>query len=147
MISIGITVLFSVLTHFLNFDDILAQRSNTKLIALTDNKIRTPLTTTTSSPTITIQPEHTIGLPMRLMISKLRINATIQHLGLTLDGAMDIPKGPAEVSWFNLGPRPGEKGSAVLAGHYGVWKNGKISVFHDLDTLRKGDIIDIKDSK
>lgn len=45
---------------------------------------------------------------MRLMISKLRINASIQHLGLTPDGAMDVPKGPAEVAWFNLGPRPGE---------------------------------------
>jgi len=32
---------------------------------------------------------------------------------------MDLPKERANVAWFNLGPRPGENDSAVIAGHYG----------------------------
>jgi LPXTG-site transpeptidase (sortase) family protein len=57
---------------------------------------------------------------------------------------MDISNGPANVSWYDLGPRPGQKGSAVIAGHNGIRKNGDISVFHDLNMLRKGDIVSIK---
>ena len=58
---------------------------------------------------------------------------------------MDVPKERANVAWFNLGPRPGENGSAVIAGHYGRWKNGKGSVFDNLHKLRKGDKIYVED--
>ena len=88
-----------------------------------------------------------IGLPIRLTIAKINVNTTIQHMGLTPNGAMDVPVGPADVSWFRLGTIPGHTGSAVIAWHYGIWKNGDISVFHDLHTLRKGDIVSIKDDK
>ena len=60
---------------------------------------------------------------------------------------MDVPKGKSNVGWFQLGPRPGEIGSAVIDGHYGVWKNGKVSVFNNLHKLRKGDTLSIKDEK
>jgi LPXTG-site transpeptidase (sortase) family protein len=59
---------------------------------------------------------------------------------------MDVPKGPNEVAWFDLGPRPGENGSAVIAGHYG-WKNNVPAVFDDLHKLRKGDKIYFEDEK
>jgi len=88
-----------------------------------------------------------IGLPIRLKISKLKIDAPVKSLGLTSDGAMDTTKGPYDVAWYKFGPRPGEKGSAVIAGHYGRWKNGAISVFNKLNTLVKGDIISVKDDK
>ena len=68
-------------------------------------------------------------------------------MGLAPDGTMDVPQNPTDVSWFNLGPRPGQTGSAVIAGHYGIWKNGDVSVFHDLKTLQKGDKLSIKDDK
>jgi LPXTG-site transpeptidase (sortase) family protein len=60
---------------------------------------------------------------------------------------MGTPKGPFDVAWFNLGPRPGEVGSAVIAGHYGRWKNGSGSVFDNLNRLKKGDKIYIEDKK
>ena len=56
---------------------------------------------------------------------------------------MDAPKGPDDVSWYNLGVRPGEIGSAVIAGHYGVWKNGDVSVFENLTKLKKGDKVSV----
>ena len=73
-----------------------------------------------------------------LAIPKLRINAAIEKAGVTPQGAMAVPKGPSDVAWFDLGPRPGEKGSAVIAGHEG-WKNGIAAVFDNLSKLHKGD--------
>ena len=92
------------------------------------------------------QEQIDIGLPVRLKISEINVDATIRYIGLTPEGAMDVPKDPAEVAWFNLGPRPGENGSAVIAGHYG-WKNNLPAVFDNLHKLRKGDKIVIEDEK
>ena len=59
---------------------------------------------------------------------------------------MDAPKGPDNVVWFKFGPRPGENGNAVVAGHYG-WKDGKAAAFDNLYKLRNGDKIYIEDDK
>jgi len=85
-------------------------------------------------------------LPVRLMIPAIKADALIESLGLTLEGRMDAPKGPANAGWFNLGVRPGEVGSAVIDGHSG-WKNDIPAVFDDLHKLQKGDKIYIKDNK
>jgi LPXTG-site transpeptidase (sortase) family protein len=87
-----------------------------------------------------------VGLPVRLKIPKINVDASFEYLGLTSDGAMDVPKGPDNVAWFNLGPRPGEVGSSVIAGHYG-WKNNIPAVFDYLNTLQKGDKIYVIDDK
>lgn len=93
---------------------------------------------------VTVVP---IGIPVRLKIPKLNIDTSIKSLGLTPDWAMASTKGPNDVAWFKLGKRPGENGSAVIAGHYGIFKNWAISVFNKLHTLRKGDKIYVKDTK
>lgn len=87
-----------------------------------------------------------LGLPMRLKIPRINIDATVEYVGLTSDGAMDVPKGPAEVAWYKLGPRPEEIGSAVIAGHSG-WKNNKKAVFDNLNKLKKGDKIYVEGEK
>ena len=84
--------------------------------------------------------------PVRLKIPSINVDAPVEYTGLTSDGAMDVPKGPVDVAWFNLGPRPGENGSAVIAGHYD-WKNNIPAVFDNLHKLRKGDKIYIEDEK
>ena len=81
---------------------------------------------------------------MHLRIPKINVDAAIQYVGLTPQGAMDVPKGPADVAWFDLGPRPGENGSAVIAGHEG-WKDGIHAVFDNLHTLQKGDKLYVED--
>jgi len=86
------------------------------------------------------------SLPVRLKIPSIGVDALVEYVGFTPDGAMDTPKERANVAWFNFGPRPGENGSAVIAGHYG-WKNGKASAFDNLYKLRKGDILYIEDNK
>ncbi|MDP3882438.1 MAG: class F sortase [Candidatus Staskawiczbacteria bacterium] len=87
------------------------------------------------------------GLPLRLKIPNISIDAPIDSVGVTFDGAVDVPKGPADVAWFNLGPRPGDIGSAVITGHYGTWKNGGGSVFDNLNKLIPGDKIYVEDEK
>ena len=86
------------------------------------------------------------SLPVRIKIPAINVDAPMEYVGLTLDGAMDVPKGPAEAAWYMLGPRPGEIGSAVLAGHSG-WKNNVPAVFDDLHKLSKGDKIYIENEQ
>jgi LPXTG-site transpeptidase (sortase) family protein len=90
--------------------------------------------------------ELTPGLPIRLKIQKINVDAVIDYTGLTADGAMDVKKDPDKVAWYSLGPRPGQIGSAVIAGHYG-WIEDKGSVFNELQTLIKGDEITVVDEK
>lgn len=86
-------------------------------------------------------------LPVQIQIPKINVSATIESVGLTSDGAVDVPKVPANAAWYNIGPRPGEKGSAVIVGHYGSRKNGDGSVFDNINTLKKGDKLYVKNAK
>ncbi|MFA5997922.1 MAG: class F sortase [Candidatus Paceibacterota bacterium] len=90
------------------------------------------------------EEEMRSGLPVRLTIPRIGVDAALESVGLTPEGAMDVPTGPANAAWFSPGPRPGEEGSAVIAGHYG-WKDGLPAVFDDLSALQKGDKIYIED--
>lgn len=84
-------------------------------------------------------------LPIRLKIPSIYVSAAIEQVGLTLDGAMDVPKGVDNVGWYNQGPRPGETGSAVIDGHYGWWKNNTSTIFNNLSKLHQGDKVYVED--
>ncbi|MCJ7826159.1 class F sortase [Patescibacteria group bacterium] len=84
-----------------------------------------------------------IGVPVRLTIPAINVNAGIEPLGITPQGEMEIPSNTVDVGWFKFGSRPGEKGSAVISGHFNG-TNGELGVFAHLDTLKKGDILYIK---
>jgi len=85
--------------------------------------------------------------PVRLKISRIKVNITLESTGLTPQGAVGVPKGLTNAAWFNLGPRPGESGSAVITGHFGYWKNGTLGVFNNLYKLHRGDEISVVDGK
>jgi len=89
-------------------------------------------------------PKAGLGLPLRLKIPKINVDATIESVGLTPQGAMGVPKLSYNVAWFDYGPRPGEIGSAVMAGHVNWW-NGAKSVFANLNKLKPGDKIMVID--
>lgn len=95
---------------------------------------------------VIIQEKVRPALPARLTIPAIGVDAAIESVGITPDGAMDIPQNIENVAWFSLGSRPGEKGSAVLAGHYG-YKDDRLAVFDNLYKLRKGDKIYTQDEK
>ncbi|MBI5654766.1 class F sortase [Candidatus Uhrbacteria bacterium] len=83
---------------------------------------------------------------MRLKIPNLKISTPIRSVGLTSTGAMGIPKLPSETAWYMYGPKPGEIGSAVIAGHVN-WYSGAKGVFERINTLKPGDIITVQDDK
>ncbi len=92
------------------------------------------------------QEQANYGLPVRLKIPAINVDSLVEYVGLDPQGAMDVTKGPAEVAWFELGPRPGENGSAVIAGHSG-WKRNIPAAFDNLYKLNKGDKISVEDEK
>lgn len=95
---------------------------------------------------VTQQGQTSAGLPVRLKISGINVDAAVEYVGLTPQGAVGIPKDPANAAWYNLGPRPGEIGSAVITGHIN-WYYGAIGVFADLRNVKPGDIITVQDDK
>ena len=107
---------------------------------LTPTYTFTPQPSPTPTPTITPSPTPRPGLPIRLEIPALGVNAVIEHVGLTKDLAMDVPARVEDVAWYKLGYRPGERGNAVIAGHLDTIR-GAPAVFWDLESLEPGDEI------
>lgn len=82
--------------------------------------------------------------PTTISIPSIGVDTIIAHAGLREDGAMDIPKNPDQVAWYEFGTRPGDEGSAVIAGHSG-WTGSHGSIFNDLYKLQKGDRLSVLD--
>ena len=59
---------------------------------------------------------------------------------------MGNPIGCVRVAWYDLGPRPGALGSAVIAGHRGR-STRTPTVFDHLSLLRPRDLVYVKDAK
>ena len=74
------------------------------------------------------------------------MDSAIEDALITPDGRMDVPAGSVNVAWFALGPHPGQVGSAVIGGHFGI-SNGVKFVFYDLDKLKVGDKVYIENDK
>lgn len=83
--------------------------------------------------------------PVRLIIPKIGLEAAIEYVGLTADDAMAAPSGPDTVGWYKLGPRPGNRGSAVIDGHSG-YADGRAAAFDALPELGKGDTLFVEDA-
>lgn len=99
--------------------------------------------TIVTAPAKKVTPVET---PARLTIDALHIDAQVKPVGVTADGNMAIDESMVNVAWYENGPKPGEVGSAVIAGHYG-WLNGAASVFTDLHSLVPGDKIAVYDAQ
>jgi len=81
--------------------------------------------------------------PSRLRIPSIGVDAWIGAVGLRTDGSMDVPDNLWTSSWLAEGPRPGQAGNAVIAGHRGV---GTAALFSHLERLRPGDRIYVSDA-
>lgn len=80
------------------------------------------------------------GLPVFIQIPSINVDAEIERVALAADGSMDVPKHPFSTAWYELGPRPGEIGSAAIAGHVN-WMDGSSAIFEDLHKVKAGDKI------
>ncbi len=81
------------------------------------------------------------GVPVRLKIPAINLDAAVEDVGLTPANLMDLPKQYDEAAWYRLGPRPGEPGNAVISGH--VDSTTGIALFWDLRKLVPGDTIGV----
>lgn len=84
------------------------------------------------------------GLPVRLQIPIIGVDSAIEDAYITPDGRMDVPAGTENVAWFAIGTIPGQKGSAVIGGHFGI-DNGIPKVFYNLNKLVVGDKVYVVD--
>lgn len=91
-------------------------------------------------------PTVAAGFPVRIQIPSIHVNAVIDQVGVMANGSMGIPKRPSETAWYKYGPKPGERGSAVIAGHVN-WLYGATGVFAHLSSVKPGDKITTIDEK
>lgn len=80
------------------------------------------------------------GNPVYITIPSIGVDAPVERVALTSDGYMDVPRDPGNAGWYALGPRPGEVGSAAIAGHV-AWFDGETAVFSGLHKVVPGDTI------
>ncbi|MCE3554034.1 class F sortase [Pseudonocardia sp. RS11V-5] len=78
--------------------------------------------------------------PERLEVPSIGVAAgPLRKLGLTAEGALEVPTDATTVGWFGLGPTPGGSGPAVLAAH--VDYGGVPGTFTRLSAVAVGDEI------
>ncbi|MEJ1196218.1 MULTISPECIES: class F sortase [unclassified Streptomyces] len=81
--------------------------------------------------------------PDRVRIPAIGVDAPMTGLGLTPSGSLDVPPAEEEnlAGWYEAGTTPGERGTAVVAGH--VDNAEGPAVFYRLGALEKGATIEV----
>lgn len=86
-----------------------------------------------------------MAVPTELDIPAVALTAPIEPVGLTRENNMDVPSSETVMGWYQHGVFPGNRGSAVLAGHTGY--PDRPAPFRQLEALKTGDAITIKDAQ
>jgi sortase (surface protein transpeptidase) len=106
---------------------------------------KTPVVAVKTKPAV-VAHQSFRGLPARLVIPAINVNAAVEYTGRTPAGDMAVTNGSVDVGWYKYGPLPGEAGSAVMAGHV-VGINGQPGIFINLSRLAPGDLVSVVDAK
>jgi sortase (surface protein transpeptidase) len=77
--------------------------------------------------------------PVSLTIPLIGVKTQLVKLGLTADGALQVPSSTTVAGWYTGAPRPGDIGSAVIVGHVDSLTGP--GVFYRLSELRPGNRI------
>jgi sortase (surface protein transpeptidase) len=96
----------------------------------------TTVTSATGPPIVThratvdvIAPQP-VATPVRLAIPALGVDGPVLPRGVNGDNEVDVPPDARSLVWYRHGPSPGDRGSAVIAGHLN-W-DGERGLFADL---------------
>jgi len=108
----------------------------------------TPTVDTSESEALDAQNSRngSVGVPVRITIPKINVDAQVEQVGLTPAGAMDVPEKLSRAAWYRLGTRPGAPGSAVIAGHHSH-RASVPAVFDNLIGLGVGDLVYVQDDR
>ncbi|GHE84119.1 class F sortase [Streptomyces longispororuber] len=82
--------------------------------------------------------------PDRVRIPAIGVDAPLMGLGLTRQGSLDVPPPRHKnlAGWYEAGTTPGERGTAVMAGH--VDNADGPAVFYRLGALRRNQVIEVE---
>ncbi|MDX6202683.1 MAG: hypothetical protein QOJ83_2183, partial [Frankiales bacterium] len=80
-------------------------------------------------------------MPVRVRIPAIGVDSSLMKLGLTADGALQVPPSGFPAGWYTGSPTPGEMGPAVIVGH--VDWGGSLGVFGHLARLQPGDQVTV----
>ncbi len=102
-----------------------------------------PAPVPTKAPPANIPPvtsgaaPRNVGLPIRVIIPSIGVDASVEQVGVTPEGLMANPVDPWNTGWYAPGTRPGWAGNAAIAGHVDYRGIGPV-VFWDLNKLAVG---------
>lgn len=109
----------------------------------------TPAPSLATGPTSTPTPVRTgppapAAAPVQVSVPSLGITSPLLHLGLQVDGTLQVPEGDDfdTAAWYDGSPRPGDIGPAVIEGHVSSVARGP-SVFFALSTVAVGARVDV----
>jgi sortase family protein len=82
--------------------------------------------------------------PERLAIGALDLKAPVDPVGVTGDGALDVPDDPDRLGWWIGSALPGDRtGTVLIAGHVDTARDGPGALYR-LESLRIGSRIDVR---
>lgn len=84
-------------------------------------------------------------IPVKIKIPIIGIDANTQLIDAKENGVMGTPTNYYDVGWFKLGPKPGEKGNAIIIGHLDT-RTSPNAVFFNLYKLKIGDEIIVENN-
>jgi sortase (surface protein transpeptidase) len=82
--------------------------------------------------------------PVELIIPAIRVRTTLETLGRTPQGTLQVPDSTTIAGWYTGSPRPGEIGSSIIAGH--IDSTTGPGVFFRLRLLRPGERVYVRRS-
>ncbi len=91
-------------------------------------------------------PPRNVGVPVRVIVPSLGVDASVEHVGVDPDGNMATPDDPWNTGWYAPGSRPGQTGNSAIAGHVDYHGIGPV-VFWDLNKIAVGaEVLVVTDS-
>ena len=100
-----------------------------------------PPTGVMAAPARPVTPAR-VSRPTYLSIPVIGVHTRLIQLGLTAQGTLQVPASTSVAGWYTANPRPGQIGSAVIAGHIDSYQGP--GVFFRLRLLRPGDRVYVR---
>jgi len=82
-----------------------------------------------------------MALPVRLSIPAIDVQTPLIRLRLESDDTLQVPSDASIAGWYALGPRPGDPGTSVIAGH--VDSRYGSAIFYRLGELAPGHVVHV----
>jgi Sortase domain len=95
----------------------------------------------THNAAIGVLAPHPALAPVRVSIPVLDIDGPVLPAGVNGEYELDVPPDARSLVWYHHGPSPGDRGSAVIAGHLN-WR-GVTGLFADLANTPVGAVVTV----